>query len=210
MSYYQKYRPERIADLDLDSARDLLLGNLKAGKLSHAYLLVGPRGSGKTSTARILARLVNCEKNSRTQEIKNSNGYVEPCGKCEACVSIKNGSAVDIMEIDAASNRGIDDIRSLREKVRLAPAVLSTKVYIIDEVHQLSNDAFNALLKTLEEPPKKVVFILCTTESGKIPATIASRCTKIVFHKAGEEELVRALMRAAAGEGPGTAGQPTR
>lgn len=201
MSYYQKYRPERIADLDLDSARDLLLGNLKAGKLSHAYLLVGPRGSGKTSTARILARLINCKKNSKTQETKNSNGYEEPCGKCEACVSIKEGSAVDIMEIDAASNRGIDDIRSLREKARLAPAVLSSKVYIIDEVHQLSNDAFNALLKILEEPPKNVMFILCTTENGKIPATIASRCVKIVFRKAGEEELVRALMRAAAGEG---------
>lgn len=201
MSYYQKYRPERIADLDLDSARNLLLGNLKAGQLSHAYLLVGPRGSGKTSTARILARLINCEKNSKTQDLKNSSGYVEPCGSCEACVSIKNGSAVDIMEIDAASNRGIDDIRSLREKARLASAVLSTKVYIIDEVHQLSNDAFNALLKILEEPPKKVMFILCTTESGKVPATIVSRCTKIVFRKAGEEELVRALMRAAAGEG---------
>lgn len=202
MSYYQKYRPDRISDLDLDSARDTLLGSLKAGKLSHAYLLVGPRGSGKTSTARIISRIVNCKVNQRSgNRDQGTEGYNEPCGSCESCVSIKSGSAVDIMEIDAASNRGIDDIRSLREKARLAPAVLSTKVYIIDEVHQLSNDAFNALLKILEEPPKNVMFILCTTESAKVPATIVSRCTKIVFRKAGEEELVRALMRAAAGEG---------
>jgi DNA polymerase-3 subunit gamma/tau len=116
-------------------------------------------------------------------------------------VSIKNGSAVDVLEIDAASNRGIDDIRNIREKARLAPASLNQKVYIIDEVHQLTNDSFNALLKILEEPPKHVMFILCTTESAKVPATIQSRCVVINFVKANEEELVRALMRAAVGEG---------
>lgn len=200
MSYYQKYRPEKIADLDLGSARESFLKMMKAGSISHAFLLVGPRGSGKTSSARILARLVNCEKNSRNQGLKKSGGYEEPCGECEACVSIKNGSAVDVIEIDAASNRGIDDIRNIREKARLAPVSLSQKVYIIDEVHQLTNDSFNALLKILEEPPKHVMFILCTTEASKVPATIQSRCVVINFTKANEEELVRALLRAAAGE----------
>lgn len=202
MSYYQKYRPEKIADLDLGSARESFLKMMKAGSISHAFLLVGPRGSGKTSSARILARLVNCEKNVGPTSPSATRGgeYTEPCGTCEACVSIKNGSAVDVIEIDAASNRGIDDIRNIREKARLAPVSLSQKVYIIDEVHQLTNDSFNALLKILEEPPKHVMFILCTTEASKVPATIQSRCVVINFTKANEEELVRALLRAAAGE----------
>ena len=202
MSYYQKYRPEKIADLDLGAARDAFLRMMKAGSISHAFLLVGPRGSGKTSSARILARVVNCEINQGSGiRDQGSNGYADPCGKCEACVSIKNGSAVDVIEIDAASNRGIDDIRSVREKARLAPVSLKQKVYIIDEVHQLTGDSFNALLKILEEPPKHVMFILCTTESDKVPATIQSRCVVIDFSKANEEELVRCLLRATAGEG---------
>lgn len=214
MSYYQKYRPEKIEELDLGQAREAFKKMMAAGEIAHAYLLVGPRGSGKTSSARILARLVNCEKNTphppavagvpplgKGRGNMKASQLLEPCGKCEACVSIKNGSAVDVMEIDAASHRGIDDIRDLREKVRLAPASLPKKVYIIDEVHMLTTEAFNALLKTLEEPPSHAMFILCTTEAHKIPGTIASRCVRINFTKAGREELVTSLMRAAAGEG---------
>ncbi|MBI1872023.1 DNA polymerase III subunit gamma/tau, partial [Candidatus Collierbacteria bacterium] len=207
MSYYQKYRPEKIEELDLGQAREAFKKMMAAGEMAHAYLLVGPRGSGKTSSARILARLVNCEKNikplsgSPLRKGRERQSLVEPCGKCGACVSIKNGSAVDVMEIDAASHRGIDDIRDLREKVRLAPAILSKKVYIIDEVHMLTTEAFNALLKTLEEPPAHAMFILCTTEAHKIPGTIASRCVRINFTKAGRDELITSLERAVEGEG---------
>ncbi len=199
MSYYQKYRPEKIADLDLGSARSSFEKMMAAGEMAHAYLLVGPRGSGKTSSARILARIINCEKNYKNGKLNKKLN--EPCGECAACVSIKNGSAVDVMEIDAASHRGIDDIRDLRDKARLAPAALSKKVYIIDEVHMLTTEAFNALLKTLEEPPAHVMFILCTTEAHKVPETIASRCVRINFTKAGEAELIASLSRAAQGEG---------
>jgi DNA polymerase-3 subunit gamma/tau len=194
VSYYQKYRPKKISELDLTSVRETLLGNLKSGKLSHAYLFVGPRGAGKTSTARILTQVVNCEEN-----VKNKT-YGEPCGKCNACISIENGSAVDILEMDAASHRGIDDIRDLREKIRLSPVSLDKKVYIIDEVHMLTNEAFNALLKTLEEPPAHAMFFLCTTEAQKVPETIVSRCTRINFTKASVEEIVRSLKKAVVGE----------
>lgn len=194
MSFYQKYRPRKISELDLSLVRDALLGNLKSGKLAHAYLFVGPRGAGKTSTARILSQVVNCQENL------NKNIFEEPCGKCDACKSIFEGSAVDIMEMDAASHRGIDDIRDLREKIRLSPVILNKKVYIIDEVHMLTNEAFNALLKTLEEPPAHAMFILCTTESQKVPETIVSRCTKINFTKATNDEVVRSLKKAVDGE----------
>src|SRR3989344_3767734 len=200
MSFYQKYRSEKVDDLDLTSVRSAFESMMKSGEISHAYLFVGPRGLGKTSAARILARLVNCYKNSKTQGTKNSK-LVEPCNECENCLSIKNGSAVDVMEIDAASHRGIDDIRDLREKVNLAPSVLVKKVYIIDEVHMLTSEAFNALLKTLEEPPAHVMFILCTTEAHKVPETIVSRCVKVNFSKATVAELTRSLERAAKGEG---------
>ena len=191
MSYYQKYRPEKIAELDLVSVREEFEKTLKSGHIGHAYLFVGPRGSGKTSTARILARVVNCEK--------NISG--EPCGECNACVTIKNQSAVDVIEIDAASHRGIDDIRDLREKIKLTPVILKKKVYIIDEVHMLTNEAFNALLKTLEEPPAHAMFILCTTEVHKVPETIASRCVKLMFYKATVAEVRTALEKAIKGEG---------
>ena len=173
MSYYQKYRPEKIADLDAVSVREAFSVMMKSGEVAHAYLFVGPRGSGKTSAARILSRLINCEKNytkpTAAGKVQLNKKLVEPCGECGACKSIKGGSAVDVMEIDAASHRGIDDIRDLREKINLAPAALPVKVYIIDEVHMLTMEAFNALLKTLEEPPKQVLFILCTTEGHKVP-----------------------------------------
>ena len=161
---------------------------LKAGKLSHAYLFCGPRGVGKTSTARMLAQMVNCLASD------------PPCNTCDACVSITNGSCLDVIEIDAASNRGIDDIRDLREKIKLSPSSLKKKVYIIDEVHMLTTEAFNALLKTLEEPPSHVLFILATTESHKIPKTILSRVTRMDFKEGTQKDLVSALKKVVEGE----------
>ncbi len=199
MSFYQKYRSGKVADLDLDSVRSTFGTMMESGEVAHAYLFVGPRGLGKTSSARILARLVNCEKNYTKGKLNKK--LAEPCGECDACTSIKNGSAVDVMEIDAASHRGIDDIRDLREKVNLAPSMLPKKVYIIDEVHMLTSEAFNALLKTLEEPPAHAMFILCTTEAHKVPETIVSRCVRVNFTKATPTELVRSLSRAVEGEG---------
>jgi DNA polymerase III subunit gamma/tau len=192
VSYYQKYRPEKIADLDLESVRRELTKILGGDKIGHAYFFVGPRGSGKTSAARILARVVNCEKSEKK--------YQEPCGECEACKAIKKQAAVDVIEIDAASHRGIDDIRDLRERVKLAPVILRKKVYIIDEVHMLTNEAFNALLKTLEEPPAGVMFVLCTTESHKVPETIVSRCVRVIFSKASPDEIRRSLAKVVKGE----------
>ena len=193
MSLYLKYRPKTIDELDLAGVRKTLSDIVAANSVGHAYLLTGPRGAGKTSTARILARIVNCEK--------NEDKLGEPCNKCRNCQSVLNGSSLDFIEIDAASNRGIDDIRELKERVRLSPSELKYKVYIIDEVHMLTIEAFNALLKTLEEPPPHAIFILCTTETHKVPATILSRCVHIQFGKATPEEMKRSLARVVEGEG---------
>ncbi|MDP2585591.1 MAG: DNA polymerase III subunit gamma/tau, partial [Candidatus Levybacteria bacterium] len=177
-------------------------------EVSHAFLFTGPKGLGKTSTARIVAKVLNCEattnekqlttdkksKVSSQKSLVRSRG-IEPCNKCDQCVSITNGTNLDILEIDGASNRGIDEIRDLREKIKLSPMASRKKIYIIDEVHMLTTEAFNALLKTLEEPPSHVVFILCTTEPHKVPATILSRCLHVQFKKATEEELVRSFER---------------
>ena len=192
MSYYQKYRPGKVLELDLKRVRESLTASLKSGKLPHAYLFVGPRGAGKTSAARIMAAAVNCKKNEKK--------VAEPCGKCDVCLQIRKGRAIDVLEMDAASHRGIDDIRDLRNKIKLAPSNLRKKVYIIDEVHMLTKEAFNALLKILEEPPKHVMFFLCTTEEHKVPETIASRCTRVGFQKASEEEVLRSLNKAIKGE----------
>jgi DNA polymerase-3 subunit gamma/tau len=164
---------------------------VQTGKTAHAYLMVGPRGTGKTTTARILAKALNCEK-------LKENG--DPCDKCANCLSIKEGSFIDLVEIDAASNRGIDDIRELKDKIKLAPTMGKMKVYIIDEVHMLTPEAFNALLKTLEEPPKKTVFILCTTEDHKVPSTIKSRCQILRFKRPTIEQIVSVLKGVAKGE----------
>ncbi|MFR5869625.1 MAG: DNA polymerase III subunit gamma/tau, partial [Acutalibacteraceae bacterium] len=167
-----------------------LKNQVATGHVSHAYLFCGSRGTGKTSTAKILARAVNCQ----------SPVEGEPCGQCKVCRMSEEELAVDILEIDAASNNGVDEIRDLREKVRYAPAVGKYKVYIIDEVHMLSAGAFNALLKTLEEPPAHAVFILATTETHKLPATILSRCQRFDFKRLPDALLVKQMQKVLAEE----------
>ena len=189
MMFYLKYRPQKISELDLVEIREGLTQVLSAKSLPHAFLFAGPRGSGKTSAARIIAKVVNC-----------SAGRSEPCNRCSMCKAITAGRALDLIEIDAASNRGIDDIRDLRQKIRLAPSEAQYKVYIIDEAHMLTKEAFNALLKTLEEPPKHAIFILCTTEPEKLPGTIISRCLRFNFRKGRPEEVVRSLQKVVRGE----------
>ncbi len=189
-TFYLKYRPARIADLDLVSVRNLLTSMLSSGNFPHAWLFTGPRGTGKTSSARILAKAINCIDRQGS----------EPCGKCESCVTIASGSSVDVIEIDAASNRGIDDIRQLREQVGLSPMKAKYKVYVIDEVHMLTTEAANALLKTLEEPPAYVVFVLCTTDPEKLPETVVSRCTRVHFLKPTMVEAVASLAKVVTGE----------
>lgn len=190
MVFYRKYRPQTIEELDTASIRQSLGAVLSSGKVPHALLFTGPRGLGKTSGARIVAKSINCEK--------GQSGAV--CGKCSACVSITEGRNLDVLEIDAASNRGIDEIRDLREKIKLAPSSSLYKVYIIDEVHMLTTEAFNAILKTLEEPPSHAVFVLCTTEAHKLPATIISRCLRFDFKRATNEDIIRSLERIVKGE----------
>src|SRR3989344_4001249 len=199
MTYYLKYRPQTIASLDLASVRKELGAILTSGRFAHAYLFSGPRGTGKTSAARILAKVVNCKRNEKTGKTKRT-GLSEPCNTCISCRAITQGNALDLIEIDAASNRGIDDIRELRERIRLAPTQSRYKVYIIDEVHMLTTEAFNALLKTLEEPPEHALFILATTAPEKLPGTVISRCTQFAFPKASVKELVLSLSKAVKGE----------
>ena len=181
---YSIYRSQRFDDLVGQEAAVRTLKNaLVSERVAHAYLFTGIRGTGKTSTARILAKAVNC--------LEPSEG--EPCNKCVACVAVNEASATDLIEIDAASNRGVDEIRDLREKAKYLPALLRRKVYIIDEAHQLTPEAFNALLKTLEEPPGHVLFILCTTEAHKLPATIVSRTQRFDFRRISEADIAARL-----------------
>ncbi len=187
MSFYRTYRPQIISEIDNEAVRETLLSLLSKPKkdLPHAFLFSGPRGAGKTTAARVIAKLFNCEKPTKTG----------PCGACEQCVTISQGRNLDVLELDAASNRGIDEIRTLRDGIGLAPSAASYKIYIIDEVHMLTTEAFNALLKTLEEPPSHAIFILATTDPQKVPVTIVSRCMSFVFSKATSEELIHALTR---------------
>ncbi len=200
MVFYRKYRPQIIDDLDSEKVRESLLSVLKNQENTpHAFLFTGPKGLGKTSTARIVAKVLNCtDKKRKGESVKGRE--IEPCNKCDQCLSITEGTNMDILEIDGASNRGIDEIRDLKEKIGLSPISASKKVYIIDEVHMLTTEAFNALLKTLEEPPNHAIFILCTTALEKVPSTIVSRCFHISFHLATDMELIRSFKRITKGE----------
>lgn len=192
VALYRKWRPQGFDSLvGQEAVRIALTNALETGRIAHAYLFAGPRGTGKTSTAKILAKAVNCEHGPTPN----------PCNKCQNCVRINDGTSMDVFEIDAASNRGIDEIRDLREKVAFAPVNGRYKVYIIDEVHMLTTEAFNALLKTLEEPPPHVIFILATTEPHKIPATIHSRCQRFDFKRVTDSDIVKRLREVADGSG---------
>ena len=188
---YRKYRPQNFDEVvGQRHIVQTLKGQIESKKLSHAYLFCGTRGTGKTTCARLLAKAVNCEN------LKDGN----PCNECEACKIVNGSNSVDIIEIDAASNNGVENIRSLVEEVRYTPVELKKRVYIIDEVHMLTIQAFNALLKTLEEPPEHVVFILATTEIHKIPATIMSRCQRFDFKRIPVEDITTSIMTVAGTE----------
>lgn len=192
---YQKYRSQDFDELiGQEDIANILKNSLKKSQTSQAYLFVGSRGTGKTSTARILAKALNCT---------NLKDDGNPCNECENCKDISNGKFLDLIEIDAASNRGIDQIRELKERIEFTPSKGVYKVYIIDEVHMLTTEAFNALLKTLEEPPKHVVFILATTDVHKLPPTIISRCQRYDFRLGTDEEVKRLIQRILKDEGVG-------
>jgi len=181
---YRKYRPRVFADvIGQPQVTTTLKNELQSDRIAHAYLFTGSRGTGKTTCSKILAKAVNC--------LSPVNG--DPCGECAICRGIEDGSVMDVVEIDAASNNGVDDIRMLREEADFTPANAKYRVYIIDEVHMLSIGAFNALLKTLEEPPPHVLFILATTEVHKLPATILSRCQRFDFHRIPPEDIADRL-----------------
>ena len=184
LALYRKYRPKSLLEMiGQENVIDVITNEIKNNKISHAYLFTGPRGTGKTSLAKIIAKTVNCTN------LKEGI----PCGECYNCKNFDTNS--DIIEIDAASNNGIEEIREIREKISLVPTNSKYKVYIIDEVHMLTTQAFNALLKTLEEPPAHVIFIFATTEFYKIPSTILSRCQKFQFNKIDDELIVKRLQQ---------------
>ena len=183
---YRKYRPQNFAEIiGQEHVVKTLTNAISSGRISHAYLFAGPRGLGKTSIARLLAKAVNCQN--------RKEGTAEPCNKCSSCLEIMGNRSMDLIEIDAASHRGIDDIRELRDSIRFVPTKSKYKVFILDEAHQLSRDAVNALLKTLEEPPGHVIFVLATTEIHKMISTIISRCQRFDFRKLTVPEIIKRL-----------------
>jgi DNA polymerase-3 subunit gamma/tau len=193
LALYRKHRPAQFDDLvGQPAVVEGLTAALRTGRIVHAYLFSGPRGTGKTSAARILAKCLNCLRGGPRPD---------PCGQCDSCVSIADGTSFDVVEIDGASNNSVDDVRELREKVNYAPTRSRYKIYIIDEVHMLSQGAFNALLKTLEEPPEYAVFILATTEQHKVPATILSRCQRYDFRRMQPDTIAQRLADVARREG---------
>ena len=190
--FARKYRPRRFSEVvGQEVPKRILLNSVRTGRLAHAYIFAGPRGTGKTTLARILTKAINC--------LRPLDG--EPCLECENCISIEKGSFPDLIEIDAASNRGIDDIRAIRDAVSYTPIKGKYKVYILDEAHMLTKEAFNALLKTLEEPPPRTLFILCTTEYEKILPTILSRCQRLLFGKLSTNEIITHLKNICEKEG---------
>jgi len=190
--FYRRWRPQTLADVvGQEHVTQTLHNALSGGHISHAYLFCGPRGTGKTSTGRILAKAVNCL----------TNGKGEPCNTCSMCQAITEGRALDVIEIDAASNTGVENIRDLRERVNYAPNEARYKVYIIDEVHMLSTSASNALLKTLEEPPPHIIFVLATTEAHKVLPTVLSRCQRFDFRRISQADVVTKLTRICSTEG---------
>ncbi|KKP69417.1 MAG: polymerase III gamma subunit protein [Candidatus Roizmanbacteria bacterium GW2011_GWA2_35_19] len=194
--FYLKYRPKTIEEIDNSRVKDILKKILEGASIPHAILLVGQKGTGKTSTARIIAKSLNCLDNKYSE--KNNN--FEPCNKCKNCLSIVRSSFTDVVEMDAASNRGIDEIKSLIKETSFLPMSGRMRIFIIDEAHMITPDGFNALLKTLEEPPKSAVFILATTNLEKLPQTIVSRCVKVNFGKASQTDIILMLKRISASE----------
>jgi DNA polymerase-3 subunit gamma/tau len=188
--FYLEYRPAKLSELDLIDVAEKLKSFLSAKEMPQSFLFAGPKGAGKTSAARILAKTINCPDRKQG----------EACGKCDNCKEIDRNRVIDIIEMDGASNRGIEDVRSLKEKAYLLPTKLKYKVFIIDEVHMLTKDAFNALLKLIEEPPKHTIFVLCTTDPDKIPDTVLSRLIRIDFRKGSKEDLKRSLEKIIKGE----------
>ena len=187
----RKWRPQKFDDVvGQEHVTQTLKNAIKGDRVAHAYLFVGPRGVGKTSTARIFAKALNCEKGPTAT----------PCDQCDSCKEIMAGNNLDVLEIDAASNTGVDNVRDLRDNVRYAPSRGPFKIYIIDEVHMLSTAAFNALLKTLEEPPKHVKFVFATTEPQKVPATILSRCQRFDLRRISVKDIVKRLTEVAEAE----------
>ncbi|MGE4554765.1 MAG: DNA polymerase III subunit gamma/tau [Candidatus Paceibacterota bacterium] len=184
--FYRKYRPQFFSEvINQKNVINTLKNALLKKEIAHAFLFAGPRGSGKTTVARLLAKALNC--------LNRKENEFEPCNQCASCEAINSGNCLDVIEIDAASNRGIDDVRNLRENIKFPPVSSKYKIFIIDEAHQITKDAFNALLKTLEEPPNYVIFILATTEPEKLPATILSRVQRYDFKKLNPEDILARL-----------------